>query len=62
MNERPRIACPKCGTPMNFHAVKVDTTLRPEESAQGPGWGGVLSEFHTCPNPKCRFVLERPAA
>jgi hypothetical protein len=45
--------------PMNRHAEKVDYGAEP-----GPAdarLGGALVEFHTCSNPKCRFVLERPA-
>jgi hypothetical protein len=59
MNERVRLACPECGTPMNRHAEKLDQS----RLAGDPGWDGdldgVLVEFHTCP--VCRFVVERPA-
>jgi hypothetical protein len=44
---------------MNFHAEKVD--YGSSEATVDPHFGGVVSEFHTCPNPKCRFVLERAA-
>lgn len=62
MAERARVACPQCGAPMNLHAEKVDCAAPPSQGAPDRGFGGTLSEFHTCPNPGCRFVLERPAA
>lgn len=49
------LICPRCGSEMNRHAVKVDAT-RPESDA---GFDGILEEFHTCPC--CRYVLERRA-
>ncbi len=48
--------CPRCGSEMNRHAVKIDTTLTPEEGSPD---GGVMMEFHTCR--ECRYVLERRA-
>ncbi len=48
--------CPRCGNEMNCHAVKIDTTLIPEEGSPDAGLGGVLQEFHTCR--ECRYVLE----
>lgn len=60
MGVKPRVPCPKCQTPMNRHAEKVAYGSALEAPAE-PHWGGVVAEFHTCPNPKCRFVLERPA-
>ena len=61
MAERPRIACPRCGTPMNFHAVKVDYGVGIAGATPDAEFGGTVAEFNTCPNPMCRFVLERPA-
>ncbi|MGE5275680.1 MAG: hypothetical protein ACM3SU_01685 [Acidobacteriota bacterium] len=61
MPERKKIPCPQCGTPMNFHAEKVDYGALLASTPPDPRWGGVLAQFHTCPNPKCRFILERPA-
>ncbi|MFN2632667.1 MAG: hypothetical protein ABR610_04545 [Thermoanaerobaculia bacterium] len=42
---------------MNRHAVKVDTTLVPDEGS--PDAGGVMVEFHTCR--ECRYVLAQRA-
>jgi hypothetical protein len=60
MSERARIACPRCGAPMNRHAEKVDYSQPPPagDSFQS-GLGGTVTEFHTCP--VCRFVEQRPA-
>jgi ribosomal protein S27AE len=49
------LICPRCGSEMNRHAVKVDPTL----SGSDAGFDGILQEFHTCP--RCRYVLERHA-
>ena len=59
MVETTRVSCPQCGMPMNRHAEKVD--YRVEPSAADSRLGGAVMEIHGCPNPKCRFVLERPA-
>ena len=55
-----RVLCPRCGSPMNFHAEKIDFGSVPVASAAfaDESLGGVLAEFHTCPG--CRYVLERP--
>ena len=45
------LVCPRCGTPMNFHAEKVDAAGA--ESSRD----GLVVEFHTCP--ACKYVLER---
>lgn len=59
MNEK-KLRCPACGAEMNFHAEKIDYSLdSPDSDDSEQDFGGVLVEFHTCP--ECRFVLERPA-
>lgn len=62
MAEKAKVTCPRCGEPMNRHAEKVDYGAAFEGVRADAGFGGVVAEFHTCPNPKCRFVVERPAA
>jgi ribosomal protein S27AE len=44
-----KMACPKCGSEMTFHAEKL-TLASPEESGYNVPLGGVLQEFHSCPN------------
>jgi ribosomal protein S27AE len=44
-----KMACPKCGSDMNFHGEKVMLSS-PEESGYKHSLGGVLQEFHSCPN------------
>jgi uncharacterized C2H2 Zn-finger protein len=51
------LLCPRCGSEMNRHAVKIDPSLTPGD--RDADLGGVLQEFHTCPG--CRYVLERRA-
>ena len=46
---------------MNRHAEKIDYAFAAAPAAEDLGLGGAVTEFHTCPNPRCRFVLERPA-
>jgi hypothetical protein len=46
---------------MNRHAEKIDYRFGPGASADRDT-GGVLAEFHTCTNPACGSVVERPAA
>ena len=58
-----QLACPKCGTPMNHHADKVDYGAaddEPDVAAEFPG--GVLEQIHQCPNPACGWIEARPAA
>jgi hypothetical protein len=50
MTERGKMICPDCGVEMNRHAEKVDYTAEPSEAdPPDPDLGGVLEEFHTCP-------------
>jgi ribosomal protein S27AE len=44
-----KMVCPKCGSVMNFHGEKVMLSS-PEESGYNRALGGVLQEFHSCPN------------
>jgi predicted RNA-binding Zn-ribbon protein involved in translation (DUF1610 family) len=61
MTERGKMVCPTCGVEMNLHAEKVDYT---DTAAEGEGFdpdlGGVLEEFHTCP--ECGQTQARRAA
>jgi hypothetical protein len=47
-----RLACPRCGGPMNLHARKLD-------AAADAGSEDAVAEFHTCP--ACKYVLQRAA-
>ena len=50
MAEANPMICPDCGVPMNHHADKVRKETRPDDaSAFDSGLGGVIEEFHTCP-------------
>ena len=61
MAEKGKMVCPKCGVEMNYHAEKVDYAAGlAEPEAVDPELGGVIEEFHTCPN--CGQTLSRCAA
>ena len=61
MEERGEMICPRCGVEMNRHAEKVDYAAGPAEpGAADPDFGGVVEEFHTCP--ECGQTLSRRAA
>ena len=50
MAEANPMICPDCGVPMNHHADKVRKETHPDDvSAFDSGLGGVIEEFHTCP-------------
>jgi predicted RNA-binding Zn-ribbon protein involved in translation (DUF1610 family) len=50
MAEANPMICPDCGVPMNHHADKVRKETRPDDArAFDSGLGGVIEEFHTCP-------------
>jgi hypothetical protein len=50
MAEANPMICPDCGVPMNHHADKVRKETRPDDPlAFDSGLGGVIEEFHTCP-------------
>ena len=50
MKERDRMVCPACGVEMNLHAEKVEyTDAAAEDEGFDPDLGGVVEEFHTCP-------------
>jgi len=61
MTERARMVCTACGVEMNLHAEKVDYD---DAAAAGEGFdpdlGGVVEEFHTCP--ECGQTLARRSA
>jgi ribosomal protein S27AE len=60
MAEREKMICPVCGVEMNHHADKIDYTAgldTPE--AFDAELGGVVEEFHTCP--ECGRTLARHA-
>jgi hypothetical protein len=59
MSRSSKIPCPQCGMPMNFHAEKLDYREGRTKEPAVSGLGGLV-EIHTCPNPKCRFIVERP--
>ena len=51
MTESTRMVCPDCGVEMNPHAEKVEyTDAGPEDEGFDPALGGVLEEFHSCPD------------
>jgi len=53
--------CPDCGVPMNYHADKVRKETHPDDvSAFDSGLGGVIEEFHTCP--QCGKTQSRRAS
>jgi ribosomal protein S27AE len=61
MTEREKMVCPACGVEMNCHAEKVDYVAgASEKEAFDAELGGVIEEFHTCPN--CGQTLSRRAA
>ena len=50
MAEANPMMCPDCGVPMNHHADKLRKETHPDDvSAFDSGLGGVIEEFHTCP-------------
>jgi ribosomal protein S27AE len=45
------LVCPRCGTAMNRHAVRVMEPRSAEEVAQADrALGGIVTEGHTCPD------------
>ena len=60
MKESGKMVCPDCGVEMNPHAEKVEyTEAGAEDEAFDPALGGVLIEFHACPD--CGRTHTRPA-
>ena len=50
VSDRPRIECPKCGTPMNHHADKLVAVVDDHDRQSiDPVLGGVIQETHACP-------------
>ena len=61
MTERSKMVCPTCGVEMNLHAEKVDYNFAPADGEGfDPDLGGVVEEFHTCP--ECGQTQARRAA
>ncbi len=50
MSDGGKMVCEDCGDEMNLHAEKVDygTDARADDPFD-EGLGGVVEEFHTCP-------------
>lgn len=45
-----KMICFRCGNEMNQHAEKlVDPTSQQEAVLADPALGGIIEEFHTCP-------------
>lgn len=60
MSEREKMVCQDCGAEMNRHAEKLDYTAGLERpDALDPELGGLLEEFHTCP--ECGRTAARAA-
>jgi ribosomal protein S27AE len=49
MVSEAKLVCPKCGSEMNFHGEKL-TLASAAEEGYDDSLGGVLQEFHSCPN------------
>lgn len=57
MSDTTKLRCP-CGAEMNRHAEKIDFSAGPSDpGSMDEGLGGILAEFHTCPN--CGNVEKR---
>ena len=57
---KKKMICPDCQVDMNHHCDKVVyTTDPPREDKVDLSLGGVIEEFHTCPN--CGSGASRPA-
>jgi hypothetical protein len=52
--------CPRCGRPMNFHALRERDPHTSEEARRAEALGGrILEEFHTCAS--CHITESRSA-
>jgi rRNA maturation endonuclease Nob1 len=61
MTKREKMVCPTCGGEMNLHAEKVDYNASSVgDEGFDPDLGGLVEEFHTCP--QCGQTLARRAA
>jgi len=50
MQQKDQLICPGCRVEMNHHAMKIDRTPKAEPSARfDRTFGGILTEFHSCP-------------
>jgi len=60
MAEANPMICTDCGVPMNHHADKLRKETRADDaSAFDSAFGGVIEEFHTCP--QCGETASRRA-
>lgn len=51
MAEREKMVCADCGVEMNRHAEKVEyADAGADDEGFDPALGGVLEEFHACPD------------
>ncbi|HYH85126.1 MAG TPA: hypothetical protein VEX60_06555 [Pyrinomonadaceae bacterium] len=58
MVDSGKMICPTCGVEMNCHAEKIDYAAGlAEPDAIDEDLGGVVEEFHTCP--ECGQTLAR---
>ena len=56
-----KMICPNCHVEMNHHCDKLmQATDSPQSTRQDEAAGGVLEEFHSCPN--CGRGGSRPAS
>ena len=61
MAEVNPMICPDCGVPMNHHADKLRKETHSDDAlAFDSALGGVIEEFHTCP--QCGKTESRRAA
>jgi len=55
-----KMICPDCGHEMNFHAEKVNQSVRADSEFDSEAeFGGVVEEIHTCP--ACGHIAARKA-
>ena len=49
--QNDKMFCPNCKVEMNFHAMKIDYTQTTNKlESVDHDFGGILEEFHSCPN------------
>ncbi len=44
-----KMICPRCKVEMNHHCDKIVYNASADEGGTDPGLGGIIEEFHTCP-------------
>jgi ribosomal protein S27AE len=45
-----KMICQQCKVEMNHHCDKLVYSAGADEAGNDPGLGGIVEEFHTCPN------------